>query len=362
MLSLFRKPSHTAVLEPGGAHIVVRRGERLLSAALAAGLDWPYDCRVGSCGTCRCVLKSGRIKALTDFVYTLDAADVRAGAILACQTELKSDVVVEVALGEARSALDAVSGTIAGAAPLTHDILEVVINTARPAFAAARAGQYAELSVAGLPPRSYSFARVPAREPGGALRFYIRHIPGGAFTDWLFAADRVGSRVTLSGPHGSFYQRPGTGRLWCMAGGSGLAPIEALIEDGVAQGLQRDCTVIFGARTERDLYRLDELAALGRRWQGDFNLVPILSEEAAGSTWAGARGLVTAALEQLAAGALGPDDQGYLCGPPPMVDACIVALEALGLPREAIFFDRFVDASTQPGGSAASPVSAERSP
>jgi len=361
MLSLFRKPSHTAVLEPGGARIVVRRGERLLSAALAAGLDWPYDCRVGSCGSCRCVLKSGRIKALTDFVYTLDAADVRAGAILACQTELKSDVVVDVVLGDARSALDTVSGAIAGATALTHDILEVVIHTARPAFVGARAGQYAELSVAGLPPRSYSFARRPAHEPGGALRFYIRHIPGGAFTDWLFGADRVGSRVTLSGPHGAFYLRPGTGHLWCMAGGSGLAPIEALIEDGVAQGLERDCTVIFGARTQRDLYRLDELALLGRRWQGTFDLVPILSEEPLDSAWTGARGLATAALSHLTAG-VGPDDQGYLCGPPPMVDACIVALEALGLPRNAIFYDRFVDASTQPGGSAASGSNAERSP
>ena len=44
----------------------------LLQAAKNAGIDWPCDCKVGSCGSCRAKLISGKVKELTDFAYTLD--------------------------------------------------------------------------------------------------------------------------------------------------------------------------------------------------------------------------------------------------------------------------------------------------
>ena len=80
MLSFFTKRNYTARLEPDGVTLLVKGGERRLTAALNAGLDWPHDCRVGSCGSCRCILKSGCINSLTDFVYTLALDDIRNGA------------------------------------------------------------------------------------------------------------------------------------------------------------------------------------------------------------------------------------------------------------------------------------------
>ena len=56
----------------------------------------PCDCKVGSCGTCRCILKEGKVKALNDFAYVLDGDMLKQGYILACQSQLKSDLVVEV--------------------------------------------------------------------------------------------------------------------------------------------------------------------------------------------------------------------------------------------------------------------------
>lgn len=352
MFRLFRKRDYTATVEPAGVALAVRGGEKLLAAALAAGLDWPYDCRVGSCGTCRCRLRKGRIKPLTDFVYTLSAADIGNGTILACQALLESDVEVEVVLGGSRVAVEHVRGTIAALEPLTHDIVELVVELERTAFRTARAGQYADVAFAGLAaPRSYSFARAPVHETGSSVRFLVRHVPGGEFTDWLFGGDRRGAALTLAGPYGDFRQRPGDGRMICIAGGSGLAPIHALLEDGVEQGLERACHVLFGARTQRDLYYLERLQALGTRWRGAFAVTPVLSQEPSDSTWRGARGLVTDQLAAVAGSAgFGAADQAYLCGPPPMVDAGIAALQALGMSDEAIFFDRFLDASTLPGG------------
>ncbi len=68
----------------------------LLQAALNAGINWPCNCKVGSCGTCRAILKEGKVKELADFAYTLDGDMLKQGYILACQSSLKSDIVVEL--------------------------------------------------------------------------------------------------------------------------------------------------------------------------------------------------------------------------------------------------------------------------
>jgi len=354
MFSLFGKSEYAATVTPTNQGFTVKRGGKLLDAALAAGLAWPHDCRVGSCGTCRCVLTRGKIKALTDFSYTLAPAEIRAGVILACQVHLRSDVTVEVALGAPAGRTETVHGIIETLRALTPDILEVTVELAQPAFAAAVAGQYVELHTDGLDaPRSYSFLRAPRMETGTRVTFCIRHVLGGAFTDWLFAPDRQGSRLTLTGPFGAFRYQAAAGRMICVAGGSGLAPLHAILLEASAAEVARDCTVLFGARTAADLYYLDELAALGARWRGRFSLLPVLSMEPPASAWQGLRGLVTEALVPLAGKGFCADDQGYLCGPPGMVDAGVAELHCLGMRAEAIFCDRFLDASTQPGGRAA---------
>ena len=69
----------------------------LLKAAENAGIEWPCDCKSGGCGTCRAILKEGKVKRnyLTS-AYTLDGDMLDQGYILACQASLKSDIVVEV--------------------------------------------------------------------------------------------------------------------------------------------------------------------------------------------------------------------------------------------------------------------------
>ena len=68
----------------------------LLQAAKNAGRDWPCDCKVCSCGTCRAIRKEGKVKEISDFAYTLDGDMLKEGYILACQSSLKSDITVEL--------------------------------------------------------------------------------------------------------------------------------------------------------------------------------------------------------------------------------------------------------------------------
>ena len=91
-----KKKDFKATIQSTGETFEVPGGINLLQAALNAGIKWPHDCRVGSCGTCRCTLKEGKIKPLNDFSYVLDGEQLKSNMILACQSRLKTDIVVEV--------------------------------------------------------------------------------------------------------------------------------------------------------------------------------------------------------------------------------------------------------------------------
>ena len=351
---LFGSAEHTASIADTTHELKLVGKKKLLDAALEAGLDWPHDCRVGSCGECRCKLLSGKIKPLTDFSYTLSPEDIQQGTILACQSILKSDVSVAVELGSADINVQQVDARIQSVQQLTHDILEIEVALPERTFAGAVAGQYFEVMFAGLPePRSYSLARCPDAQGSSLLTFVIRHIPGGAFTDWLFESDRSGANLSVKGPFGQFYLREARQRMICIAGGSGLAPIIALVEAGIAASREEECVVLFGARAQRDLYYLDRLSELGEQWRGRFELVPVLSDEPPDSDWQGARGLVTDYVTQAFEQAGAAFDHAYLCGPPPMVDASIDVLKRLGVSEAAIYFDKFLDASSMPEGRSA---------
>lgn len=370
MFGLFKKKQtdFKAEIRPAGDVIEIKSGENLLKAALAAGLDWPHDCRVGSCGSCRCHLKEGKIKPLSDFSYVLDGEQLNEGMILACQAQLKTDVVIDVELGSGEDnvvSISSIEGVLEKTELLTHDVMKLTVKLDEPFLHVAepgesagdhayRAGQYADISFQGIEkPRAYSFAKAPENEDDKELTFFVRHVPNGELTSWLFAEDRTGSPVTVNGPYGSFWLREGDGPIVCIAGGSGMSSIMALLEHANNTGCQRETVYLFGARTQQDLYCLDEMKALeeGRKsngGSGSMRFLPVLSEEPEDSDWEGLRGMVT---DQVPAQSLDwPNTQAYLCGPPPMIDAAIEVLKQQGVSEDNIHFDKFLDASSMPGG------------
>ena len=98
MLKIFKKnkiPKRAALLQSNINFEVLPR-TTLLSSALSKGIDWPHRCKVGSCGTCKCRVVSGEVKPNIDFSYTLNQEEIDAGFVLACQSELLSDVEIEI--------------------------------------------------------------------------------------------------------------------------------------------------------------------------------------------------------------------------------------------------------------------------
>lgn len=335
-----------------GQSIAVDPRETLLQAALRQGIDFPNSCRVGGCGTCKCQLQEGKVKELTESGYLLSREEIDAGYILACQSVPQTNVHVSVELAGQHSTRR-VTGKVIGREQLTRDITRMRVQLDAPL--PYRAGQFANVSLEGLdgPARSYSFA-TPAAADGQAA-FFVRKIPGGKFSSLVNDEDVTGRTVTIEGPQGNFWLRPGIAPLLFVAGGSGLAPILAMLREAANAGESRPTTLLFGARTERDLYAMDEVAAIARQWCGTFQFVPVLSEAADDSTWAGARGLVTDMIPRL----LAPGSHAYLCGPPAMIDAAAALLHTRGVPRESIHCDRF---TTQHEALTVNAISVEESP
>src|SRR3546814_9755023 len=90
------------------------------------------------------------------------------------------------------------------------------------------------------------------------------------------------------------------------------------------------------------LYAFETISAIRSGWTANFDYWPVLSEEQNPQY---RHGFVTAYIGQ-ALERLGPDAQGYMCGPPPMIDAGIHALTEAGIGIADIHYDKFTDAST----------------
>jgi len=348
------KPKPVVEIRPQGIRIELSSGETILQAALAQGVAYPHNCTVGTCGSCKTHLSKGAVKALSDFGYTLSKQELAAGFILACQSVPREALtVVEIAdLGADLPPPESFSGRVVSTESLTHDIVKVVVETDRPVKFVA--GQYATFRTSEMTGRgrNYSFAEAPQRAGSKTLTFFVRKVPGGKFTEALFGGKLSGQTLGIEAPHGSFRLRPGNAPMICIVGGSGLAPLISVLEDMRKRRVRRSCTLLFGARTQSDLYALDQIGNLASSWLESFSFTPVLSHEPPDSDWMGERGWVTDFIANKVPGTAWDRAEGYMCGPPPMIDRGISTLIELGMPLGNIHYDKFTDGP--PDGDAAS--------
>lgn len=335
MFSFFRKSAtKTRYADINGKRVEVMPKETLLHAALRENIDFPHSCRVGGCASCKCRLVKGKVKELTDIGYILSDEELDQGYILACQSVPAGDVAVEVDLS-AQERRKQIPGRVVLQERLTDDITHLKLQLQDTLDY--KAGQYANLSIDSLPAvnRSYSFATPP--QPDSTLSFFVRKVPGGLFSTQINDQDLLGQTITVDGPAGEFWLRPSDAPMILVAGGSGLAPILAILKDALNGQRDRPVTLLFGARAQRDLYALEEIRELSRQWSESFKFIPVLSREESASQWGGLRGLVTDVIPTLSL----KGAHAYLCGPPGMIDAAETRLIHGGVAREHIHADRF---------------------
>jgi CDP-4-dehydro-6-deoxyglucose reductase len=335
-------------LRPSGHSFEVPGGKTVLTAGLSAGWNMPYSCRAGSCTTCRGRILEGRVEYGKVNDFHLSAEQRAQGYALLCQATPLSDLTVELAeLSLHLAKPNIVPCRVKEIRRLAPDVALLHLRLPYNDNMLYAAGQYVDFLLKDGRRRSYSIATAPDLEGGMMdIDLHIRHTPGGAFTDHVFGALKVGEILRFEGPLGTFYLREDSDKpVILLAGGTGFAPIKAMIEFALKRQTTRPMALYWGCRRVRDLYMPD----LPRRWAEaapGFRYVPVLSEPAPEDGWTGRTGFVhRAVMEDF------PDLSGhqvYAAGSPAMIEAARRDFTAqCGLPESEFFADAFLTEADQ---------------
>jgi len=312
-------------------------GESVLDAALEQGILLPHGCRGGFCGSCLGDVLSGEVDYPEGLPDALSEADAEQGKALFCKAVAQSDLDIRVP--EYRKEAHEVKNLparIERLEKLTHDVMLMVLKIPEHESLDYLPGQYLDILLKDGRRRSFSMANPPG---SGLIELHIRHVPGGYFTGQVFDTLKPKDILRIEGPLGSFYFRDDSPRPAIMvAGGTGFAPIKAIIEDLIATGSTRPIHFFWGVRARRDLY----LASLVTSWteqHPNIHYTPVLSEPGDDDQWEGETGFVHETVARRFPALSGYDV--YLCGPPPMIEAAKAQFAKQGLPDSQLFYDSF---------------------
>lgn len=331
--------SFTVTIRPSGHQLEIGDDESVLDAALRQGFALPYGCRNGGCGSCMGKLLQGEVDYGPKRPRALSEEDEAAGKALFCQAFAMSDLEIEVP--EIGAAKDIVVKTLPARVVemrrLNHDVMELRLKLPAIERLQFLAGQYIDILLKDGRRRSFSLANPPHRDE--TLELHVRHVPDGFFTGQVFTTMQPKALVRIEGPLGTFFLREDSGRpILMMAGGTGYAPLQGMLEHAFAEGIDRPIHVFWGARRREDLYRDEQL----RAWcaeHANLTYTPVLSEAGDDSAWDGEHGWVHDAVLRAY-----PDLSRfdvYMSGPPPMIEAAKQSFIDHGLPDEQLYFDSF---------------------
>ena len=181
--------------------------------------------------------------------------------------------------------------------------------------------------------RSFSIACMPRDD--GLLALHVKAVPGGWVSSALVRHTTPGTELTLGPPLGTMTLEHAADRdLLCVAGGTGLAPVKAIIEQAIRESATtpRRIYLYYGARRRQELYDLPDLWRLEDAYHG-FQLIPVTSDDPAFDGMQGNVGRVAARYMPHT------DCEAYVAGPAEMVRETIRVLSRAGLGKEHIHFD-----------------------
>jgi len=317
--------------------VQAQTGQKLVEVAASLGLSLLTDCSNGQCGTCAAHCISGRM-ALDDYDPSVLPDDERDdGAILCCVARVEGPAVIELPYDASDASGEEAPGqlgTVVQVRPVAKEIVQFTVSVPDPV--AFLAGQYVRLKAEGMSaPRSYSMANGSESD---TLDFYVRLVEGGEFSTWLTERARPGDRIEVSAPRGSFFLRDNQSPRLLVAGGSGLAPMLAMLRrmvDAANTGTDAAQTrLLIGARSGAQLFATEELQALQAQ-------LPNLSIQVAVETEAPMGAHIGYPTDLIGADGLAPNTQIYVCGPPPMVDAARAAALKAGARKSDVLCERF---------------------
>lgn len=336
---------HLVRFEPVGIEIEVDEEQTVLRAAAEQGVMLMHGCKEGQCGSCKSFILDGDdIEHDRYSTFALPDYEKEEGFTLLCRAHAYEDLTIELlnydeemiqsGLPIQQAVVEVVSNE-----PVTHDMRHLVVQLVEPSSIKFFPGQYMDFAVPSTgETRSFSMANTCS--PGsGRLEFVIKIYPQGLFSGFLDTEVAIGDRLDITGPFGVFTLRDAPAAdLIFVGGGAGMAPILSLLRSMAERGIERKATYYYGARRRRDLCFEKELRELEETLPA-FKYIPALSEPGDEDEWDGEVGLITDVVRRRESDLTGAD--AYVCGPPPMVEAALELLPALGIADKRVFYDKF---------------------
>jgi NAD(P)H-flavin reductase/ferredoxin len=277
------------------------RGDILLDAALANGVDIPHDCRSGHCESCR-------VRVLDGLAIGGECGEL--GAARACQTRIMSDLRLEI---EGLPKIQTASGEVSAIKKRARDVVEISIAPVRPVTYLP--GQYLRVQFRGYPTRCYNpTASMKDLTERDFLHFQIQRIRGGRVSTAIGGRIGEGHQVRIQGPYGLAFLRPASmKRLVLVASGAGFAPVWSIAVAAIKEHQRRQIVMVVGARTVESMYMINALCMLAR--YPNVTIIPVAATPQNLSPMIRI-GSVTDHIPKLS-----PEDTVHACGPPRLVEA-----------------------------------------
>tara|TARA_B100001142_G_scaffold297896_1_gene320622 strand:+ start:468 stop:1700 length:1233 start_codon:yes stop_codon:yes gene_type:complete len=363
-------------------NIITRPGGTLLSALAGQSVFLPSACGGGgTCAMCECQVMEGGGEILPTETGHISRNKAKDSWRLACQVKIKENMKIHVP--DEIFSIQKWEATVESNNNVATFIKELVLNLPEGENLNFQAGGYIQIDIPEYHNltfsdfdiekeyhpdwdqykiwdlvanneepvfRAYSMANHPAE--GNRVMLNVRiatpppplwnEAPPGLASSYIFNL-KPGDKVTISGPYGEFFIKDSEREMVYIGGGAGMAPMRSHLFH-LFQTLKtgRQVSFWYGARSVREMFYDEHFKDIEKKFP-NFTYNVALSEPMDEDNWSGHIGFIHQVLhdEYLMKHDDPTEIEFYMCGPPPMINACDSMLDSLGVDKEMIAYDSF---------------------
>ena len=362
--------------------VKTRPGSTLLNVLSNQTIFLPSACGGGgTCAMCKCQVFEGGGDILSTETSHITRSEAKDNWRLACQVKVKEDMKIQVP--EEIFSIQKWECTVESNENVATFIKELVLNLPEGENLNFQAGGYIQIDIPEYHDlkfsnfsvedeyhpdwdkfkiwdlvahndepvfRAYSMANHPAE--GNRVMLNVRiatpppplwnEAPPGLASSYIFNLKPV-DKVTVSGPYGEFFIKDTDREMVYIGGGAGMAPMRSHLFhlfNTLKSG--RKVSFWYGARSVREMFYDDQFKKIDAEFP-NFSYNVALSEPMEEDNWTGSTGFIHQVLhdEYLSKHEDPTEIEYYMCGPPPMINACDNMLDNLGVEKEMIAYDSF---------------------
>ena len=363
-------------------NITTRPGSTLLSVLAGQSVFLPSACGGGgTCAMCECQVMEGGGEILPTETGHISRSKAKENWRLACQVKIKDNMKIQVP--DEIFSIQKWEATVESNNNVATFIKELVLNLPEGENLKFQAGGYIQIDIPEYNNlsfsnfeieneyhpdwdqykiwdlvanndepvfRAYSMANHPAE--GNRVMLNVRiatpppalwnEAPPGLASSYIFNL-KPGDKVTISGPYGEFFIKDTEREMVYIGGGAGMAPMRSHLFH-LFQTLKtgRKVSFWYGARSVREMFYDEHFKEIENKFP-NFSYNVALSEPMDEDNWSGHTGFIHQVLhdEYLKNHEDPTEIEYYMCGPPPMINACDGMLDSLGVDKEMIAYDSF---------------------